>query len=108
MWYDVPSADWNEALSLGNGRLGAMVYGNPTQENIQLNESTLWAGGPHSNNNLDAKEIKKWITVYDKAWVDYNKLLEQYNRVVTLYTQDYDRHIAHNTNQKVNELRTQK
>ncbi|MFB9052703.1 hypothetical protein ACFFVB_06375 [Formosa undariae] len=56
----------------------------------------------------DVKEIKKWITIYDKAWADYNKLPEQYNMVATLYTQDYDRHIAHNANQKVNELRTQK
>ncbi|MHA7944822.1 hypothetical protein ACJOV8_017225 [Formosa sp. 3Alg 14/1] len=56
----------------------------------------------------DVKEIKKWITIYDKSWADYNKLPKQYNRVATLYTQDYNRHIAHNANQKVNELRTQK
>ena len=56
LWYNAPAADWNEALPLGNGRLGAMVYGNPEHENIQLNESTLWAGGPHRNDNLDAKD----------------------------------------------------
>ncbi|WP_411831074.1 glycosyl hydrolase family 95 catalytic domain-containing protein [Mariniflexile sp. AS56] len=56
LWYDAPAADWNEALPLGNGRLGAMVFGNPTNENIQLNELTLWAGGPHRNDNPDAKE----------------------------------------------------
>ncbi|WP_405607901.1 glycosyl hydrolase family 95 catalytic domain-containing protein [Polaribacter sp. Asnod1-A03] len=56
LWYDAPAADWNEALPLGNGRLGAMVYGIPEYENIQLNESTLWAGGPHRNDNPDAKE----------------------------------------------------
>ncbi|WP_233265946.1 glycoside hydrolase N-terminal domain-containing protein [Formosa sp. L2A11] len=55
LWYDAPAADWNEALPLGNGRLGAMVYGLPEHENIQLNESTLWAGGPHRNDNPDAK-----------------------------------------------------
>ncbi|WP_235817856.1 glycoside hydrolase family 95 protein [Formosa haliotis] len=55
LWYDAPAADWNEALPLGNGRLGAMVYGIPTEENIQLNEATLWAGGPHTNANPDAK-----------------------------------------------------
>lgn len=55
LWYNAPAADWNEALPLGNGRLGAMVYGIPEHENIQLNESTLWAGGPHRNDNPDAK-----------------------------------------------------
>jgi alpha-L-fucosidase 2 len=56
LWYDAPAANWNEALPLGNGRLGAMVYGIPDHENIQLNESTLWAGGPHRNDNPNAKE----------------------------------------------------
>ncbi|WP_430424770.1 glycoside hydrolase family 95 protein [Maribacter litoralis] len=56
LWYTEPAADWNEALPIGNGRLGAMVFGNPTSENIQLNESTLWAGGPHRNENPKAKE----------------------------------------------------
>ncbi|MEP5341834.1 MAG: glycoside hydrolase family 95 protein [Algibacter sp.] len=55
LWYDAPATDWNEALPLGNGRLGAMIYGNPAHENIQLNENTLWAGSPHRNDNPDAK-----------------------------------------------------
>lgn len=57
LWYDAPAADWNEALPLGNGRLGAMVYGNPAKENIQLNEGTLWSGGPHRNDNPNSKAI---------------------------------------------------
>ena len=57
LWYNAPAADWNEALPIGNGRLGAMVYGIPDKENIQLNEETLWAGGPHRNDNPDSKEI---------------------------------------------------
>lgn len=56
LWYDAPAEDWNEALPIGNGRLGAMVYGIPGEENIQLNEGTLWAGGPHRNDNPDARE----------------------------------------------------
>ena len=56
LWYDAPAANWNEALPLGNGRLGAMVFGNPVNENTQLNELTLWAGGPHRNDNPNAKE----------------------------------------------------
>ena len=47
--YDKPAANWNEALPLGNGRLGAMVFGNPQKEELQLNEETVWAGEPGNN-----------------------------------------------------------
>ncbi|MCL5129583.1 hypothetical protein [Algibacter sp. L4_22] len=53
----------------------------------------------------DKKAIDKWIKIYDTAWADYNKLPEQYREVATLYTQEYDRHIAENADKKVNELR---
>ncbi|RBQ11381.1 glycoside hydrolase family 95 protein [Pedobacter miscanthi] len=49
LWYDKPARNWNEALPLGNGRLAAMVYGNPDKEEIQLNEETIWSGGPGNN-----------------------------------------------------------
>ncbi len=52
LWYDRPAANWNEALPIGNGRLGAMVFGNPAKEQLQLNEETVWSGGP--NNNITA------------------------------------------------------
>ena len=58
LWYDKPAQVWTEALPLGNGRLGAMVYGNPAQEQIQLNEETIWAGRPNNNANPEALE---WI-----------------------------------------------
>lgn len=58
LWYDKPAQVWTEALPLGNGRLGAMVYGNPGAEQIQLNEETIWAGQPNNNANPDALE---WI-----------------------------------------------
>lgn len=45
--YDTPATQWNEALPLGNGRLGAMVFGTVEKEGIQFNEDTLWTGGPH-------------------------------------------------------------
>ncbi len=55
LWYDKPAKDWNEALAIGNGRLGAMVYGRAADEIIQLNEQTLWTGGPVNHNpNPDA------------------------------------------------------
>lgn len=48
LWYTTPaqSSDWTDALPIGNGRLGAMVFGIPVQERIALNEETIWSGGP--------------------------------------------------------------
>lgn len=55
LWYKQPAADvWTDALPIGNGRLGAMVYGNVENELIQLNEHTVWSGGPNRNDNPDA------------------------------------------------------
>ncbi|MEO5563937.1 MAG: glycoside hydrolase family 95 protein, partial [Chitinophagaceae bacterium] len=52
LWYNKPSEKtWENALPIGNGRLGAMVYGNVDTEIIQLNEHTLWSGGPNRNDN---------------------------------------------------------
>ena len=49
LYYDKPAAFWTEALPLGNGRLGAMVYGGDSKELIPLNEDTIWSGGPGQN-----------------------------------------------------------
>ncbi|MBN2507199.1 MAG: glycoside hydrolase N-terminal domain-containing protein [Verrucomicrobia bacterium] len=46
MFYTNAATSWNEALPLGNGRLGAMVFGTPGKERLQLNEESLWAGCP--------------------------------------------------------------
>jgi len=51
LWYQKPAAQWNQALPVGNGRLGAMVFGETTAERIQLNEETFWAGGPYDPTN---------------------------------------------------------
>lgn len=71
LWYNQPAKLWEEALPLGNGRLGAMVYGKPSDETIQLNENTFWAGGPHNNINTAAlsslAEIRRLITTGDYA-----------------------------------------
>ena len=56
LWYDAPAKQWTDALPLGNGRLGAMVFGTPSQERIQINEETIWGGGPHNNVNYAAKD----------------------------------------------------
>jgi alpha-L-fucosidase 2 len=56
VWLAQPAADWNEALPLGNGRLGAMVFGGVEQERLQLNEDTLWSGGPLAPPDSDKAE----------------------------------------------------
>ena len=56
LWYDTPASQWTDALPLGNGRLGAMIFGTPAQERIQINEETIWGGGPHNNVNYAAKD----------------------------------------------------
>jgi alpha-L-fucosidase 2 len=56
LWYTKPAKQWVEALPVGNGRLGAMIYGDPVKEVIQLNENTVWAGSPYRNDNPAAKE----------------------------------------------------
>ncbi|MGX4644334.1 glycoside hydrolase family 95 protein [Massilia sp. SYSU DXS3249] len=56
LWYRQSAARWEEALPLGNGRLGAMVFGRVGQERLQLNEDTLWAGAPYTPDNPEALE----------------------------------------------------
>jgi alpha-L-fucosidase 2 len=54
LWYSAPAKVWTEALPVGNGRLGAMVFGGVREERLQLNEGTLWAGGPYDPASPDA------------------------------------------------------
>jgi len=54
LWYRQSAARWEDALPLGNGRLGAMVFGRVAQERLQLNVDTLWSGGPYTADNSDA------------------------------------------------------
>ena len=55
LWYDKPAGTvWEAALPLGNGRLAAMVYGNPEKEILKLNEATIWSGGPSRNDGPEA------------------------------------------------------
>jgi len=54
--FDKPAKDWNEALPIGNGKLGGMVFGSECTERIALNEDSIWYGGPQDRNNPSAKE----------------------------------------------------
>ena len=57
LWYRQPAAKWEEALPIGNGRLGAMIFGDAQHERFQLNEDTFWSGGPYDPNNPDALKL---------------------------------------------------
>ena len=65
LWYDQPAEKWMEALPVGNGRLGAMVFGDPNHERIQLNEDSMWPGGPDWGDGRgtpeDLEEIRKLL-----------------------------------------------
>ena len=56
LWYKQPAQKWDQALPVGNGRLGAMVFGGIGKERLQLNEDTFWSGRPHDYTNPEAKE----------------------------------------------------
>ncbi len=64
LWYDKPAQQWVEALPIGNGRIAAMVYGDPYKEKLQLNESTFWSGGPSRNDNPDGAKVLDSIRYY--------------------------------------------
>ncbi len=79
LWYDKPATVWNEALPIGNGRISAMVFGNPANEKLQLNESTFWSGGPSDNDNPLAigslSEVRKLI--FEENYREADKLANQ-------------------------------
>ncbi|MBS1668298.1 MAG: glycoside hydrolase family 95 protein [Bacteroidetes bacterium] len=54
LWYDQPAKVWEEALPIGNGHMGCMVYGIPAQEHLQLNHDEFWSGSPYTNYNTHA------------------------------------------------------
>ncbi|WP_247237051.1 glycosyl hydrolase family 95 catalytic domain-containing protein [Telluribacter sp. SYSU D00476] len=90
LWYDRPAERWEEALPVGNGRLGAMVWGKVGEELIQLNEATLWSGGPTSTNaNPDAS---KYLPEIRKALFagDYATAHELTKKMQGLYTESYE------------------
>ncbi len=74
LWYTRPATRWVEALPIGNGRLGAMIFGGVHVERLQLNEDTLWSGGPRRWDNPRARdvlpEVRRSIAAGDYAGVD--------------------------------------
>jgi alpha-L-fucosidase 2 len=65
LWYDLPATEWMQALPVGNGRLGAMIFGQPALERIQLNEDSMWPGAPDWGDSkgdpVDLTEIRRLL-----------------------------------------------
>lgn len=64
LWYNKPAHLWNEALPIGNGRIAAMVFGDPKNEKLQLNEATFWSGGPSRNDNEEGAKVLDSVRYY--------------------------------------------
>lgn len=77
LWYRQPAIKWEEALPVGNGRLGAMVFGHVSNERLQLNEDTLWGGGPYDPVNPQAKAALPQVRqlVFDGKYSEAGKLI---------------------------------
>ncbi len=79
LWYSSPADEWVEALPVGNGRLGGMVFGLTGNERIQLNEDTLWAGAPQERDIAGAfrhlPEIRKML--FDGKYVEAERMIEE-------------------------------
>ena len=79
LWYDQPAGPWLEALPLGNGRLGAMVFGRPAQERLQFNIDTLHAGGPYVADNPEFRQALPEVRalIAQQRWKEANELASQ-------------------------------
>lgn len=86
--YHKPAKQWTEALPVGNGRLGAMIFGGVETELIQLNEDTLWSGGPSNSNNPRAQAVLPEIRrlVAEGQYVEADKLSKEMQGT---FTQSY-------------------
>jgi alpha-L-fucosidase 2 len=90
LWYQQPARNWNEALPVGNGRLGAMVFGGVEEELLQLNEETLWSGGPvNTNPNPFAPDLLPQIrkALFEE---DYKTAEDLTKKMQGLFTESYE------------------
>ncbi len=79
LWYQQPAKTWVEALPVGNSSMGAMVYGGTSREELQLNEETLWGGGPYRNDNPKALESLAEVRnlIFSGKTMDAQNLIDQ-------------------------------
>ena len=96
LWYEQAASEWEEALPLGNGRLGVMVFGNPTKEHIQLNDDSLWPkdlewGNPEGTFE-DLKQIRNLLIdgdiektdhlLIEKSLYELKGMIQQINTII--------------------------
>ncbi len=79
LWYDQPAGPWIEALPVGNGRLGAMVFGRPAQERLQFNIDTLYGGGPYVPDNPKFRDALPRVRalIDQQRWQEANALVAE-------------------------------
>lgn len=83
LWYTSPAAEWNHALPVGNGRMGAMVFGGTSRERIQLNEDSLWPGGPDLGNSKGTPEdlkVLRELVLAGKVHDADREIVERFSR----------------------------
>ncbi len=109
LWYRQPAAKWTEALPLGNGRLGAMMFGGVESERLQLNEDTLWSGAPRDWNNPDAKNHLSEVRRLVLEQKDYAAADRACQKMQGPFTESYqplgDLHIDFGTQRDISEYR---
>ena len=88
LWYDRPAREWLEALPLGNGQFGAMVYGGFPVERIQFNDDTLWSGGPKDGDNPEALRVLPEMRrlIFEGKYAEAHQLAK---KMMGPYTQTY-------------------
>src|SRR5690554_423290 len=89
LWYAQPANEWTDALPVGNGRLGAMIFGGIENELIQLNEGTLWTGGP-VRKNVNPEAYENFILARQEALKDnFDKANDLLKKVQGYYSESY-------------------
>ena len=80
LWYDKPATNWNEALPIGNGHIAAMVFGTTSLERLQLNEGTVWAGGPNNTIDSSSRPYVEQVThlLLQKKYPEAQQLANKY------------------------------
>ena len=89
-WFDQPAQQWSDALPLGNGRLGAMVFGGYSAERVALNEDTLWSGFPRDWNNPAAKEHLPVVRNFVLQEQKYHAADQECHKMQGPYNQAYE------------------
>jgi len=111
LWYEQPAREWNQALPIGNGRLGAMVFNGVASERLQLNEDTFWSGRPHDYTNPEARQYLDRVRelIFAGRYQEAHALIEEHMLGAPQYLQAYqplgDLHISFKDHQDITHYR---